>query len=163
MRAHSRLLLVLTWAAILFPGAPLSLAAQGAPITESSLLGTWLLDLTRSHYVPGPPPRSETRTYSATPQGVRAVVKRSHADGRVETLEYLSNYDNEMAVKGTEVFDSIKMTRLDEFTSESVLMHAGIVFGTAKRVISRDANTMTISFQRRDATASNTAVYHRQQ
>jgi hypothetical protein len=42
-------------------------------------------------------------------------------------------------------------------------MHAGVVFGTAKRVISRDGKTMTIAFQRRDTTASNTAVYHREQ
>jgi hypothetical protein len=164
MSAHSaRLSLPVIGTAICLIAGSASLASQNAPISQSSLLGTWVLDLARSQYFPGPPPRSETRTYTMTPEGVRAVVKRTHANGRLETIEYLSNYDKEMAVKGTEAFDAVKLTRMDEFTSESVLMHAGVVFGTAKRVISRDGKTMTIAFHRRDTTASNTAVYHREQ
>jgi hypothetical protein len=164
MRAHSpRLLPILAGAAILLLAAAISVAAQSAPASQSSLVGTWVLDLAKSQYFPGPPPKSETRTYTTTPDGVRGVVKRLHADGHVETYQYVANFDNEMAVTGAEAFDAIKMTRVDELTSESVLMHAGIVFGTAKRVISRDGKTMTIGFQRRDTTASNTAFYRREQ
>jgi hypothetical protein len=163
MRAHSpRLLPILASAAILLLAAAVSVAAQSTPVSQSSLVGTWVLDVSRSQYFPGPPPKSETRTYTMTPEGVRGVVRRVHADGHVETYQYAANYDNELAVTGAEAFDAIKMTRVDELTSESVLMHAGIVFGTAKRVISRDGKTMTIGFQRRDATASNTALYRRE-
>ena len=163
MRAYSpRLWPALVGAAILLLAVPVSLAAQRAPADQSMLVGTWVLDLSRSQYFPGPPPRSETRTYTATPEGVRGVVKRLHADGHLETIQYIANYDNEVAVTGTEAFDAIKMTKLDEFTSESVLMHAGIAFGTARREISRDGKTMTITFHRRDTTASNTARYQRQ-
>jgi hypothetical protein len=153
---------MLVGAAILVLAAPASLIAQSAPADQSALVGAWVLDVSRSKYFPGPPPRSETRTYTSTAEGVRGVVTRLHADGRTETFEYLANYDNEMAVTGTEAFDAIKMTKIDESTSEAVLMHAGIVFGTTRRVISRDGKTMTITFQRRDTTSSNTALYHRQ-
>jgi hypothetical protein len=163
MRAHSsRLVPILVGATLLVLAAPASQASQRAPVDETSLVGTWVLDLSRSKYFPGPPPRSETRTYTATPEGVRGVVKRLLADGRVETMEYLANYDNEIAVTGTVPYDALKLTKVDEFTSEAVLTHAGLVYGTAKRVISRDGKTMTIAFQRRDTTISNTAIYRRQ-
>jgi hypothetical protein len=165
MRACSpRLLTSLVGAALLVLAAPISLASQAPPAGESALIGTWVLDVSKSKYFPGPGPRSETRIYTAGPDGVHGVIKRLHADGHLETIEYLANYDNEMAVTGTPAYDAIKLRKVDEYTSDSVLSHAGMVYGTAKRVISRDGNSMTIEFQRRTSedTISNKAVYHRQ-
>jgi len=153
---------MLVGAVVFVLAAPAYLTSQSAPLDQSAIVGTWVLDVSRSKYFPGPPPRSETRTYTSTADGVRGVVTRLYADGRTETFEYLANYDNEVAVSGTEAFDAIKLTKVDESTSEAVLMHAGMVFGTTRRVISRDGKTMTITFQRRDTTSSNTALYHRQ-
>jgi len=44
-----------------------------------------------------------------------------------------------------------------------VLSHAGMVYGTARRVISPDGNTMTITFERKTSedTIRNVAVYNR--
>jgi hypothetical protein len=165
MRAHShRFVPLILGAALLFLAAPAHLASQSPTATETALIGTWQLDLAKSKYFPGPAPRSETRIYTATPEGVHGVIRRLHADGHLETIEYLANYDNEMAVTGTPTYDAIKLRKVDEFTSESVLSHAGMVFGTAKRVLSRDGKTMTIEFTRRtnEDTVSNTALYHKQ-
>jgi hypothetical protein len=166
MRAYSpRSALALAGAALLLLAAPVSLASQSAPSAETALVGTWVLDLTKSKYFPGPAPRAETRIYTTTPQGVHGVIRRTHADGHVETIEYLANYDNEMAVTGTPAYDAIKLRKVDDHTSESVLSHAGMVYGTARRVIAHDGKTMTIEFQRRtrEDTVSNMALYHRQE
>jgi hypothetical protein len=138
------------------------LAAQPAR-GQQLLLGTWQLDLAKSTYFPGPAPRSETRTYTADSQGVQGVIKRIYADGRAETIEYRADYDREQVVTGTPMYDAITLQKIDDFTAESTLSHAGLVYGTARRVISPDGNALTITFQRKtaDDTIRNVAVYRR--
>jgi hypothetical protein len=145
-----------------FAVASSGLIAQPAS-GERLLLGTWQLDLTKSTYLPGPAPRSETRTYTADVQGVQGVIKRVYADGHADTIEYRANYDREQVVTGTPAYDAITLKKVDELTAESTLSHAGVVYGTARRTISPDGNTMTITFQRKtaDDTIRNVAVYRR--
>jgi hypothetical protein len=133
------------------------------PQGEQVLLGTWQLDVTKSTYFPGPAPRSETRTYTADSQGVHGVIKRVHVDGRVETIEYRADYDREQIVTGTPAYDAITLKKIDDLTAESTLSHAGMVYGTARRAISPDGNTLTITFQRKtsDDTIRNMAIYRR--
>jgi len=141
---------------------PLLMAQSGGP-GEKVLLGTWRLDLAKSKYFPGPGPRSETRIYTADKDGVLGAINRVYADGHTEIIEYRANYDREQAVTGTPAYDAITLKKIDDYTSESILSHAGMVYGTARRVISPDGNTMTIAFERktRDDTIRNVAVYNR--
>jgi hypothetical protein len=139
-------------------------AAFTQPITaQRLLLGTWELDLSRSTYFPGPPPRSETRTYTADNNGVLGVIRRVYANGQAETIEYRSDFDHEQAVTGTPAYDSIRLKMIDELTAESTLSHAGTVFGTARRAISPDGKSLTITFVRKtsDDTVRNIAIYRR--
>jgi len=39
--------------------------AQSVAAEQDLLLGSWQLDLAKSRYIPGPPPRSETRSPGA--------------------------------------------------------------------------------------------------
>jgi hypothetical protein len=141
---------------------PLLMGQSGGP-GEKVLLGTWRLDLAKSTYFPGPAPRTETRVYTADKDGVKGVINRVYADGHTEIIEYRANYDHEQAVTGTPAYDAITLKKIDDYTSESILSHAGMVYGTARRVILPDGNTMTIAFERktRDDTIRNVAVYHR--
>jgi hypothetical protein len=63
-------------------------------------------------------------------------------------IEYTANYDREYPVTGTEEYDHVVLKRIDKYTSEAVLSHAGRVFGTARRVIAADGKSMTITFRR---------------
>jgi len=164
MRARStRLLLPAFLSVALVAGAQTSQTGQSPGLGEKILLGTWRLDLTKSKYFPGPAPLSETRIYTADKEGVLGAINRVYADRHAEIIEYRANYDREQTVTGTPAYDAIKLKRVDDYTSESTLSHAGIVFGTAKRVISPDGNTMTITFERKTAedTVRNVAVYRR--
>jgi hypothetical protein len=144
-------------------GAHPLLAGQSRDAGEKVLLGTWRLDLAKSTYFPGPAPRSETRIYAADKDGVQGAINRVYADGHTEIIKYRANYDHEQAVTGTPAYDAITLKKIDDYTSESTLSHAGMVYGTARRAISPDGNTMTIAFERktRDDTIRNVAVYHR--
>jgi hypothetical protein len=53
------------------------LAQAGDP-----LIGTWVLNVAKSTYSPGPAPKSETRTYTATARGFTYSSKGIDADGK---------------------------------------------------------------------------------
>ena len=52
----------------------------------------------------------------------------------------------------------------DPRTAEAVLSHAGRVFGTARRTISEDGRTLTITFRQENQgiLESNVAIYRKQ-
>ncbi len=164
MRARStRLLLPALLSVAVVVGAN-PLQTRPSPVSgERILLGTWRLDLKQSKYFPGPAPLSETRIYAADKEGVQGTINRVYADRHTEVIKWRADYDREQAVTGTPAYDAITLKKVDDYTSVSTLSHAGMVFGTARRVISSDGNTMTITFERKttEDTIRNIAVYHR--
>jgi hypothetical protein len=125
------------------------LAAQSISSKDpDQLVGAWRLIVAKSRYRPGPAPTSETRTYTRQGENVLGVIQRAFPDGRRERIEYTANYDREYPVTGTEDYDHVVLKRIDRYTSEAVLSHAGRVFGTARRVIAADGKSMTIVFRR---------------
>ena len=140
------------------------LRAQSVASEQDLLLGTWQLDLVKSRYTPGPPPRSELRIYVRDKQGVKGTIRRRRDDGQEEVIEYRADFDREYPVMGAAAYDTIRLKRVDERTAEAVLSHAGRVFGTARRTISEDGRTLTISFRQEDQgiLESNVAIYHKQ-
>lgn len=131
------------------------LAAQRAPAPPKApdhLVGVWQLNPAKSRYFPGPPPTSETRTYTRDGDSVVGVIVRMFKDGRRERIEYTANFDREYPVSGTEDYDHVVLKRIDEYTSEAVLSHAGRVYGIARRTISSDNKSMTITFRRENET-----------
>jgi hypothetical protein len=164
-----RRLILIVCAAVL-PALAASTASAQAPASPTrdeppaALVGRWKLDVKQSHYVPGPPLRDETRVYTRGSDGVTGVVTRTYADGHVERYQYVANFGGEYMVTGNPQYDAVKLTRIDPLASEAVLSHAGSVYGVARRRISADGNTMTITFDRtdRDVPVHNVAVYHKQ-
>ena len=132
--------------------APAGQRGAATPALPDHLVGVWQLNLAKSRYFPGPGPTSETRTYTREGDSVVGVIQRLFKDGRRERIEYSANFDREYPVSGTEEYDHVVLKRLDEFTSEAVLSHAGRVYGTARRVISTDGKSMTITFRRENTT-----------
>jgi hypothetical protein len=133
----------------------LTLLSTASPIGDNQVpaesddlvIGQWRLDVSKSKYSPGPGPKSETRTYRATDDGIRAIISRTHHDGRVETIEYAANHDSVNHVIGTPDYDAVRLTRVNPHTSEATLSHAGKLFGTARRVVAADGMSMTIEFR----------------
>ena len=139
-------LLVVTLVAV---GTSPVLTAQSPSSKEpDQLVGAWQLVVAKSRYRPGPAPSSETRTYVRKGEDVLGVIQRAFPDGRRVRIEYTANYDREYPVTGTEEYDHVVLKRIDRYTSEAVLSHAGRVFGTARRVIAADGKSMTITFRR---------------
>jgi hypothetical protein len=140
------------------------LHGQSPASEQDLLLGSWQLDLVKSRYTPGPPPRSEVRTYVRDKDGMKGTIRRRREDGREEVIEYRADFDREYPVMGTPAYDTIRLKRIDSHTAEAVLSHAGRVFGTARRTISEDGRTLTITFRQENQgnLESNIAIYRKQ-
>lgn len=125
------------------------------------LIGSWRLNVAKSKYSPGPPLRSETRVYTKGADGVKGVVSRVYGDGRAERFEYTANFGKDLMVTGIAEYDSVTLRKIDDLTSDAVLSHAGTVYGVARRTISPDGKTMTITFDRKssETPVHNVAVY----
>ena len=131
---------------------------------EDPLLGTWHLNVSRSTYKPGPPPKSQTRIYEVHQFGIRATVRTVHADGRSTTVQSVYDYDKqEHPVTGSEEIDAILVTRIDAYTHEATLSHARREIGTFSRVISKDGKQMTVTLRRRSPEVSNVEVYGKEE
>lgn len=125
------------------------------PILASTLwsadpsLGTWKLNLQKSTFRPGPAFQSETRTYEEQKDGVKVTIRTVDAKGRQVTSVYLTTPDGEQhSVSGSGgPADSVGLKRIDEFTAESTLMHAGKEIAKTTRKVSQDGKTMTITYR----------------
>ena len=138
--------------------SPAGQRPPAAPKVPEHLVGVWQLNAAKSRYFPGPGPTSETRTYIREGEDVVGVIQRTFQDGRRERIEYTANFDREYPVMGTDDYDHVTLKRIDEYTSEAVLSHAGRVYGTARRVIANDNKSMTITFRRQNE--SGPSVYN---
>jgi hypothetical protein len=146
----------------------LPVPANGQGKTDVSvndpLFGTWHLNVSRSKYKPGPAPKSQTRIYERHRFGIRATVTTIHADGRLTTVQSVYDYDKqEHPITGSEEVDAIVVTRINAYTHEATLSHAGHVIGTFRRVISEDGKQMTVTLRRPDSEVDNVEVYEKEE
>jgi hypothetical protein len=143
----------------------IALSASAVWAADASV-GTWKLNVAKSKFKPGPPPVAETRVYKAQPKGVKTTVTTTWADRLSTSVEYPANYDGkDYPVSGSRDVDAVALSRVDDFTSAAVLKHAGKEIGVARRVVSPDRKTMTISYKginTRGDQVDNVAVYDRQ-
>ena len=131
-----------------------------------TFIGTWKLNLAKSKFSPGPPPKSLTQTIEAAGQGVKATSKGTNAEGNPIDSQYTANYDGkDYPVTGSPNLDAISLKRIDTHKVEFTLKKAGKVVVTGTGVISKDGKTRTLTTKGVNAKGektSGTAVYEKQ-
>lgn len=164
-------------AATVIAALPLGATAQQRPSTaeqredinpptvqeQDFVLGAWELDLSRSSFMPGPPPRAEIRSYQEEHEGIKADIVTTHADGNRTHMEYVSSFNELTAmVTGGQRSDAIRLRKIDPFTVEGQLFYQGKESGRTRRVASQDGQTLTITLDRTAPTVEhNVYVYRR--
>ena len=112
------------------------------------ILGTWQLNVAKSRYDPGPPPKSQTRIYAQDKTGIKAISITVYKNGNTDTVHYPSDYDGkEHPVAGSPDTDGIVMKRVDDYTAEPTLIHAGKLIGSTRRTVSRDGKSLTFAYK----------------
>jgi hypothetical protein len=124
-----------------------SVHAQGDPN-----VGTWKLNLTKSKYNAGPPPKSATVVVAAAGQGIKVSADNVLADGTSRKISYTANYDGKDApVMGTPDYDMVAITRNGN-TITGTRKKGGKQVQTFTTVVSADGKTRTTT-----ATGTNAA------
>jgi hypothetical protein len=118
----------------------------GTVLAADTAAGTWKLNLGKSTFSPGPAPKSQTRVYSESPQGMTVIVKTTSADGKDSSTTLTYKEDGKpYPSSGSPDFDMVSVTRVDALTTRSTQMKAGTTVGTAVRTVSKDGKTLTFA------------------
>jgi hypothetical protein len=129
-------------------------------------IGTWKLNLAKSKYTPGPPPKSATITYEETADGIKRTGESIDAEGKATSFTYTAKYDGkEYPVSGSDLYDTIALKRINDDTIEATLKKSGKVGSTARRTVSKDGKTMTLTISGTNTKGEkvhNVAVYEKQ-
>ncbi len=143
----------------------ITLGALLAAAQPDPVVGVWKLNLARSRFNPGPAPRSQTRTYIETPNGIRVTIRSVDLNGRSATIEFPEKYDGkDYAVQGSDIADALAMVRINDYMAEATMKHGGMVVATARRLITDEGKTLVISFKDRSSErpVDNELVYEKQ-
>jgi hypothetical protein len=130
------------------------------------LTGSWKLNSAKSKYVEMPAPKEQTVTYTTQGSGWKYDAKGTSADGQPIHATFVYVKDGADAVMtGFPYADAIVLQNGNADTSTATFKRQGKPVGNAKRVISPDGKTMTITGQVTQADGkpgTYTAVYDRQ-
>jgi hypothetical protein len=139
--------------------------AYAAGAADSSI-GTWTLNLAKSKYSPGPAPKSMTRTYAQTAEGITVTVGGVAADGSPISGQSTFKYDGkDYAFTGTPNYDTVSIKKVNGSTVKVVLKKAGKVVGSTTRTVSGQGKVMTLSTKGTNAKGiayDDVAVYDKQ-
>ena len=118
----------------------------GTALAADPVIGTWKLNLAKSTFSPGPAPKSQTRIYSESAQGMTVAVKTTAADGKDSTTNLIFKEDGKSyPASGSPDFDMVSVTRVDALTVHSSQTKAGATVGNAVRSVSKDGKTLTFA------------------
>jgi hypothetical protein len=110
------------------------------------VVGTWVLNVAKSKFSPGPAPKAQTRTYAATADGIDLVVTGTNADGSAISQKSSFKYDGkDYAISGSADYDTLSLKKIDDHTVESVQKKAGKAVGKTKRTVSKDGKVLTLT------------------
>ena len=120
--------------------ALIGVSAQGAdPFT-----GTWKINLAKSTYSPGPPPKSSTFKYEPSEGGLKRTQDQVDAQGQATHTEVLTKFDGkDYKVQGAATNNTVALKRIDDRTFEATGKTDGKVTTITRVVVSRDGKTMT--------------------
>ena len=148
MRASSRAILL---------GAALAVgcaAAASAADAADPLIGTWTLNLEKSTFTPGPAPKSQTRTYAQSAQGVTLTVTVTGvaADGSAISQQSTFGYDGkDYPISGSPDYDALSLKKVNGSTVKADMKLKGAIVGTTTRSISGHGKVLTLKTKAKSA------------
>lgn len=109
-------------------------------------VGTWQLNLAKSKFSPGPAPKSETRTYTESADGLTMTWTGVTANGKAMTVKSTFKADGkDYPVTGSPNFDTLTLNQVDSLTVHSIQKKGGKVVGESTRTISKDGKVLTLA------------------
>ena len=109
-------------------------------------MGTWVLNLAKSTFTPGPAPKTQTAVYKAVAGGVQVTATGTDGDGKAMHLQYTAKFDGkDYPVTGSADYDATVLKRVDLHTIQFTRKKAGKVVQTGTIVVTMDGKTRTVT------------------
>jgi hypothetical protein len=142
--------------------------SEAAFAQADPFVGTWKLNLAKSTYKPGPPPKSVTLTGVAAGQGVQVTADAISATGGETHTVFTIVYDGKFhPIAGSQVADANAAFRSDANTLEYAYTKDGSLVQVGSYVFAADGRSLTIATKGTSVLAAgqrvdNVAVYDKQ-
>lgn len=161
IRRRLRVTLILAAVAVL----PVALLASAQ--AKDPFVGSWKLNVAKSKYSPGPPPKSIAATYEAAGKGYKISVRNESASGPVQEFSFTTNLDGQdVPVTGTNMnADMVAVRRIDANTIEMVNKKGGKATTTQRNVVAADGKSRTVTTTGTDGQGqkvNNVTVFEKQ-
>jgi hypothetical protein len=109
-------------------------------------IGTWVLNVAKSKYTPGPAPKDQTSVYATAGDGFKVSTSGTGADGKPTMTGFTAMFDGkDHPVTGNPDWDAIVAKRVDSHTVEFTRKKGGKVVQTATSAVSKDGKTRTVT------------------
>jgi hypothetical protein len=133
----------------------LSCAELGQARPPDPLVGTWLLNLSRSKFNPGPAPKNITVTYEQATNGLHTVSVVELPDGTSSRSEYTAGYDGkDYPITGVPQVETVSLRQIDALTSERIDKRGGQRVQSYTRQVYADGRTLIVTQKGTDASGS---------
>ena len=133
----------------------LVLALATVAMAADPFVGTWKLNLAKSKFNPGPPPRSLTRTCEDRGGGVIHVTFEGiDPQGNRIFQQWAAKYDGKdypVQRLGAKTVISISIKATNAYTAEHIFKEDGKLTTTSTLTIPKNGKTMTINQKNRNA------------
>jgi hypothetical protein len=143
----------------------LGVASLSAQATDPRV-GTWKLNVGKSKFDPGPPPKSLTVKVEPSGSGEKVSTEGVGPDGNPTKTGYTANFDGkDYPLTGSPTADKVSLKRLDPRTTERTDKKDGKVIATLRRVVAQDGKTMTVTVKGTNAQGqptNNVLVFEKQ-
>lgn len=149
------------------------LISVGVRAQNDLLVGTWRLNLDKSEYSPGPPPKSGMTRITVVAGGINIVADGVDDKGQATRASYTAKFDGKyypekMTIEGkpnpNPTADAVAWKKIDNYTYESTAKLKGQVMTTTRYAISQDGKTCTNTVTGKNPqgqTVNNTIVYEK--
>jgi hypothetical protein len=120
--------------------------------TAGQSSGTWKLNVQKSKYSPGPPPKSLTVVVESDENNYKLEATGTDAEGKPTHVQYSAKFDGkDYPVTGMTNADTVSVKRIDANTVESVQKKDGKVVMTVTSKVSDDGKTRTSTWRGKNA------------
>lgn len=107
-------------------------------------LGTWTLNVAKSKFNPGPPPKSRVRTVEMIGDQVKTTTVTVNAEGQTTKTVWIGKKDGkEYPVEGSQSKLMVSVRKISPTVEESVARVDGKPYYTSRAVLSKDGRTVT--------------------
>lgn len=148
----------------------ISLAVLAVPIASSGEAadpfdGTWVLNVAKSSWNPGPAPKSQTRVVASNADGTRLAITGLRADGSAMNIATTYRLDGkDYPYVGNPDIDSIAIRRVDAHSLSGTTKLKGKVVSDLRYTLSADGRMLTMTVKGTNASGApinNTMVFDR--